>query len=165
MKTIASFAIFLIATVSNVQPSSAAMTWFNCAGSTPTQMSVSQFTASPIPICANKPLQLVASGSLTAPIVEGALVRFTGRWAKHVVYQQNYDLCQILAEAGTPCPTAANLDTLAINIHTRANYPTQIPTNITIQAVNGDGNLLFCQAANQVPGVSCDPPTTTTPRP
>ncbi|KAF9163789.1 hypothetical protein DFQ26_002122 [Actinomortierella ambigua] len=176
MKIIAVFAALLIATATNAQPkpvvtppptpsSSSSPSWFNCAGTKPTQMNVSGFSASPIPICANRPLQLAATGNMAVPIEQGARVLLTGRWATHVVYRDSVDLCQVLADAGTPCPTVADLSSLTINTRTKPNFPVQIPLNLTVEAVNADGQLIFCQAVNKVPTMNCDPPTTTTPRP
>ncbi|KAF9315213.1 hypothetical protein BG003_003399 [Podila horticola] len=117
--------------------------WSNCATG-PTQMNVTSFSASPNPLCAGQPLQFTATGSLAKSIVQGASFSIVGKFLSRVFCTDNYDLCQILAATGTPCPTAANITSLMINIRTKPNIPIGIPLVFSIQVRNGDGDIILC---------------------
>ncbi|KAG0333970.1 hypothetical protein BG000_008755 [Podila horticola] len=182
MKVISTFAALLVAAVVTAQqpttttaasiPTLTPPPWSNCATG-PTQMNVTSFSASPNPLCAGQPLQFTATGSLAKSIVQGASFSIVGKFLSRVFYTDNYDLCQILAAAGTPCPTAANITSLMINIRTKPNIPIGIPLVFSIQVRNGDGDITLCQSSTATASNCGNPPftlpptttTTTTPHP
>ncbi|KAG0340075.1 hypothetical protein BG005_003312, partial [Podila minutissima] len=57
------------------------------------------------------------------------------------------DFCQLLADAGTPCPIAVTTTTLSVNVLLKPSFWPNINTQFTFQANNGNNHILFCQAA------------------
>ncbi|KAF9120720.1 hypothetical protein BGW39_011140 [Mortierella sp. 14UC] len=129
-----------------------------CANAVPIEYNASNFSISPSPLCINKPFCLSASGSLAAPITQGAEYTVTGRWLGRVVYSDKHDLCALLAANGTPCPTAAGAFNLNICVNAKSNLPAGYVFDFQFDAINGNNELIFCQATPDYPGIKLPHP-------
>ncbi|KAG0350204.1 hypothetical protein BGZ54_003961 [Gamsiella multidivaricata] len=141
MKFTAIAALLLAAVASAQSP-----TFSNCATGA-TDMTVTGFTLSLYPLCVNKNVCATVTGTLSTPVIAGAKLAVTGRYGGRVVYTDNADLCTLLAASGYPCPVPVTTTTVTACILVKPTTPTGIPIALTIQATNGNGNVLFCQVA------------------
>ncbi|KAF9583536.1 hypothetical protein BGW38_009249, partial [Lunasporangiospora selenospora] len=134
-------AIAVLATIAAVASSVQAA---GCATGS-TQFALTSYTSTPSPPCIGKPVCFSVSGTLSAPIIEGGRINVVGRYLNRVVYTDNYDLCKLLADQGTPCPLPASTTDATVCINVKTNAPPNIPVNLTISAHNGDGNVVWCE--------------------
>ncbi|KAF9133428.1 hypothetical protein BG015_003558 [Linnemannia schmuckeri] len=176
MKVIATFAsaaLLVAVAVTAQQPTptpSPQPSWTNCAKNP--ILNVNSFSASPLPLCHGKPVQFTATGSLTQPIIEGATVTVEAKWLRYTVYRDEFDLCQALAGAGTPCPVA-NIDTLKFSSIVDERILIGTPLDLRVKVYNGDGEEILCQNTTTQASNCGNPPyipppvttTTTTKRP
>ncbi|KAI7826118.1 hypothetical protein BC939DRAFT_475820 [Gamsiella multidivaricata] len=115
----------------------------NCAPGT-TEMTVTSVSLSPYPLCTNKNVCITATGTLSTSIVAGASLSISGRYLGRVVYTDNQDLCNLLYVQGHPCPVPITVTSLTVCVLVKPTAPTSIPVVLTIKAINGNGNVLFC---------------------
>ncbi|KAG0347594.1 hypothetical protein BC939DRAFT_440557 [Gamsiella multidivaricata] len=122
----------------------------NCAPGA-TDMTVTSFSLSPDPPCVDQTYCSNVTGTLNTPIIDGAKLAITGRYGGRVIYTDNHDLCTLLAASGHPCPVSVTTTSLSLCVLLKPNSPLNYPMALTIQANNGNGNVLFCQVATVVP--------------
>ncbi|KAF9117093.1 hypothetical protein BGW39_002483 [Mortierella sp. 14UC] len=146
MKVNASFVILATAALAVVSAQTGPFTSFADCVTSPTQLTTTSFSLAPVPMCIAKPYCLTTTGTLSTAIIAGAKLAILGKYLQRVVYIDNRDLCTVLAANGTPCPVAAGPITLNMCINVKPNFWPNVPTNFQFQAVNGDGNILFCKA-------------------
>ncbi|KAG0232260.1 hypothetical protein B0O80DRAFT_423146 [Mortierella sp. GBAus27b] len=143
MKFIAAFAALAFAAMAQAQLTS-------CAGSTPTDMTGTSITLTPSTLCINQNVCATVSGTLINPIADSptkkASLSIIGRYLGRVVYTDNHDLCTVLGASGYPCPVPVTTTLVTACVLVLPNAPANIPVALTIQAVNGNGNLIFCQS-------------------
>jgi hypothetical protein len=104
MKIAQAIVTVLVATVATAQN---APPFQNCATGV-TGLDVTSYTYAPYPVCPGKDVCTTIVGALKEPIVQGATLTITGRFAGNVVYSDTLDFCAALAASGTPCPVAAS---------------------------------------------------------
>ncbi|KAF9952780.1 hypothetical protein BGZ70_000484, partial [Mortierella alpina] len=121
----------------------AQMNYTNCA-TTPTRFQMTSATWSPSPACVGKDLCAAGTGTLDAPIIQGARLVLTGRYLGRLVYTDEHDFCAVLAAQGTPCPVAAGAVVLKGCVKIKENAPPNVGVDFRTVATNGDGGLLFC---------------------
>ncbi|KAF9131426.1 hypothetical protein BGW39_001806 [Mortierella sp. 14UC] len=109
----------------------------------PIQYTASNYTVSPSPMCHSQPFCLIATGTLSTDIIEGATYDILGRAYGRIMYSDNHNLCASLQPAEHP-----------------ALFPL-IPYEFQFTAVNGDGARLFVQ---QTPKFGVYPPQISDPR-
>ncbi|KAG0361810.1 hypothetical protein BC939DRAFT_499901 [Gamsiella multidivaricata] len=139
-------AALLLAAVASAQSSS----FSNCVTAA-ADMTVTSFSLSPDPVCVGQNYCINVTGTLSAPVVTGAKLVVTGRWSGHIVYTDNQDFCTVLAASGRPCPVPITTTSLSLCVLMKPTYPANVPLALTILATNGNGNVLFCQAATVIP--------------
>ncbi|KAK3809745.1 MAG: hypothetical protein J3R72DRAFT_464058 [Linnemannia gamsii] len=151
---------------SSPQPS-----WTNCAKNP--ILNVNSFSASPLPLCHGKPVEFTATGSLTGPIIEGARVTVESKYLRRfTVHRHEFNLCQALADAGTPCPVA-NIDALKFSSIVNERIIIGPLLDLRVRVNNGDGKEILCQDTTTQASNCGNPPykpppvttTTTTKRP
>ncbi|KAF9271879.1 hypothetical protein BGZ88_005503 [Linnemannia elongata] len=127
----------------------------NCA-SGPTQLALTNFTLSPSYLCIGKEFCYTATGTLNTGIINGATLSITGRYLGRLFYtDHDANLCDALAVGGhKDCAIPAGPVTLKICRKLKPNMPPNIGTVFQANAVNGDGNIIFCQTASNY-GVQC----------
>ncbi|KAF8942837.1 hypothetical protein BGZ47_006078 [Haplosporangium gracile] len=141
MKFIAALAALVVATVANAQ-----VPFTNCA-SGPTQIAINTFSLSPYPLCINKNVCATGTGTLNTPVIQGSTLSITGRYLGRLVYTDNHDLCTLMASQGFPCPLPTTMTSITACVLVKPNAPPNIGVALQVQAINGDGGTLFCQAA------------------
>ncbi|KAK3837554.1 MAG: hypothetical protein J3R72DRAFT_423523 [Linnemannia gamsii] len=109
--------------------------------------------------CANapSPFCLTASGTLSAPITQGAQYSVKRKFLGHSAIDDRHDLCTLLSANGTPCPIAAGAFNMKICINALPNLPHSLPLDYQFSATTGDSELIFCQATPHFPGVKHHP--------
>ncbi|KAG0006755.1 hypothetical protein BGZ65_004246 [Modicella reniformis] len=127
MKFFAAIAVLAVAAVAKAQ----SPVFSNCSGGVPLSMSMT--------VCAS------ITGTLNNPITAGSTLSTIGRYLGRIVYNDNHDLCTVLNAAGLPCPVSPPQSYVNACILVLTTAPASIPVVLTIQAVNGNGNLIFCQ--------------------
>ncbi|KAF9902774.1 hypothetical protein EC991_004546 [Linnemannia zychae] len=186
MKVIATFtsALLLAAVAVTAQPTPTSLSptptstsqptptpsWTNCAKSP--IFNVNSFSASPLPLCHGKPVQFTATGSLAQPIIDGATVTIEAKFSRYPVFRDQFDLCEALAAAGTPCPVAS-IDTLKLSAIISERIVIGLPLDVVVKVQNGDGKEILCQSVVTQASTCGNPPykppptttTTTTKRP
>ncbi|KAK3808281.1 MAG: hypothetical protein J3Q66DRAFT_444260 [Benniella sp.] len=144
MKFFAAVAALALVAVANAQ--SPAFTSCAAAGVTP-ELTITSFTLSPYPLCIGQPVTASGTGVLSAPVTAGAKLAIIGRYLGRVVYTDNQDLCTLTAAAGLPCPIATTATAITASVLVKTSAPADVPVALQVSATNGNGNLLFCQAA------------------
>ncbi|KAF9566871.1 hypothetical protein EC968_003571 [Mortierella alpina] len=144
----------VFASVAFASTAAAQMNYTDCS-STPTQFQMTSATWSPSPACIGKDLCAVGTGTLDAPIVEGATLSLTARYLGRIVYTDNHDFCAVLAAQGTPCPVAAGAAVLKGCVKIKENVPPNIAAIFQTYATNGDGGVLFCTKVDQAMASNC----------
>ncbi|KAF9975555.1 hypothetical protein BGZ73_000767 [Actinomortierella ambigua] len=129
---------------------------YNCATG-PTQISITSFTLSPYPLCIGQNVCATGTGTLSTPVIEGAKLNIIGKYLNRIVYTDSHNLCTLMAAQGIPCPIPTSLTSITSCVLVKPNAPANIPVVLTVTAYNGDGNMLFCQAANGVIAKNCPP--------
>ncbi|KAG0327320.1 hypothetical protein BG004_002791 [Podila humilis] len=142
MKFFAAVAALLVATVANAQQP----TWTNCATG-PTDLAITTFSVSPYPLCVNQNVCASGTGVLATDVIAPAKLSISGKYLGRVVYTDNQDLCAITAAAGLPCPISQNETSITACVLVKPTAPTGINVQLTVTAINGNNNVLFCQAA------------------
>ncbi|KAF8928701.1 hypothetical protein EDD21DRAFT_407065 [Dissophora ornata] len=140
MKFIAAITALVVAAVANAQ------TWTNCATGA-TDLTISSFSVSPYPLCISQNVCASGTGLLNAPVTSGATLAIQGKYLGRVVYTDNQDLCALTASQGVPCPIAVTVTSITACVLVKSTAPANVPVSLTVLATNGDGNVLFCQAA------------------
>ncbi|KAF8932736.1 hypothetical protein EDD21DRAFT_446996 [Dissophora ornata] len=142
MKFIASItALFAVAAVAQAQ-----VPFTNCATGA-TDLTINSFTLSPYPLCINSTTCATGTGQLNAPVTAGATLSITGSYLGVNVYSDTQDLCALMAAKGYNCPIPVTLTSITYCLFIKDTAPANVPVSLTIEATNGDGNVLFCQAA------------------
>ncbi|KAG0275108.1 hypothetical protein BGZ95_009178 [Linnemannia exigua] len=147
MKFTASLAVLSTAFVSAVLAQTGSFEDFSQCASYPTQMALSYFKLSPFPMCINKTYTLTATGYASEPIVNGATLAVTGRYLGRLVYTDKKTFEELLAPSGQSIPIPAGPVTLDLSLLLKPNRPPNVLFHFQFVATNGDGALLFCQAA------------------
>ncbi|KAF9410874.1 hypothetical protein BGZ94_001496 [Podila epigama] len=142
MKFFAAVAALLVATVAQAQQP----TWTNCAIGA-TDMTVSSFSVAPYPLCVNQNVCATISGTLSTPVIAPAKLSISGKYLGRVVYSDNQDLCAVLATSGYSCPVPVTTTSITACVLVQPTAPTGINVQLTVQAINGNNNVLFCRAA------------------
>ncbi|KAF8946802.1 hypothetical protein BGZ47_011388 [Haplosporangium gracile] len=164
MKFTAAFAALAVVALSSV---SAQYTKLVNGTAYPTQYQTTGYSISPSPLCITKPFCLTATGTLSAPIVEGANYAITGRYLGRTIYTDKHDLCPLLASSGQACPIPAGPYNLNLCVNVKPNLPPKINYEYQFLATNGNGGTLFSQKTPNYPngggaplsgltGVYCD---------
>jgi hypothetical protein len=131
MKFTTAVTILATAVISAVSAQDGVYTTFkDCSTGSPTDFTATSVSISPSPLCISKPFCLTASGTLTAPITQGASYVITGRWLGRVVYTETHDLCTLLAANGQNCDVPAGPFTLNLCVDVKANYPAGVSTSL-----------------------------------
>ncbi|KAF9919939.1 hypothetical protein FBU30_010347 [Linnemannia zychae] len=126
----------------------------NCA-TTPTQIQITSFTLDPYPLCINELVCASGTGTLSTPVIEGAKLAITGRYLGRLVYTDNQDLCALLASQGFQCPIPTSMTSITACVLVKPSAPPNVGVALQVLATNGDGGVLFCQAANGVVATNC----------
>ncbi|KAF9331526.1 hypothetical protein BG006_005606 [Podila minutissima] len=145
MKFIAAVAALLVATVANAQ-----VAWSDCAPAGTADMTVSAFSVTPYPLCIGQNVCATVVGTLSTPVIAPAKLAVSGKYLGRVVYSDNQDLCAILLAAGHPCPLPVSTTSITACILVKPSAPANINVQLTVQALNGNNHILFCQAATVV---------------
>ncbi|KAF9959794.1 hypothetical protein BGZ65_000047 [Modicella reniformis] len=119
----------------------------DCSAGVSTDISVTGLTLAPYPLCIGQTVCATITGTLSNPITAGSTLSIIGRYLGRVVYSDNHDLCTVLAASGLPCTVNPPKSTVTACIPVLSSAPASIPVALTIQAVNGNSNLIFCQSA------------------
>ncbi|KAF9584014.1 hypothetical protein BGW38_007861 [Lunasporangiospora selenospora] len=146
MKTI-TVLVIVAAVASSVQAA-------NC-GVVPTQFALTSFISTPSPPCIGRQLCISVSGTLNTPIIEGSKLNIAGKFLNHLVYADNYDLCKLLADQGTPCPLPITTTDATVCINVKTNAPPNVGSNVTFAAFNGDGGTIWCEETKGVVVKNC----------
>ncbi|KAG0208088.1 hypothetical protein BGX31_002422, partial [Mortierella sp. GBA43] len=101
MKFFAAIAALAVAAVVKAQQP----TFTNCATG-PTDLTISTFSLNPYPLCIGQNVCASGTGQLSVPVTAGVNqnLTITGRYLNRVVYSDTYNLCDLLAAQGNPCP-------------------------------------------------------------
>ncbi|KAF9914688.1 hypothetical protein BX616_007780 [Lobosporangium transversale] len=142
MKFISAVSALLLAAVASAQSPQ----FTNCATGA-TDMTVSSLVLNPYPLCVGKEVCATVTGSLSAPVTQGAKLNIVGKYLNRIVYTDAHDLCTVLAANGTPCPVATSVTSVKACILVKSTAPTGIPVVLQVSATNGNGHVLFCQQA------------------
>ncbi|KAF9346042.1 hypothetical protein BGX34_004231 [Mortierella sp. NVP85] len=151
MKFFAAVAALALAAVANAQ--SPPFTSCAPAGVTP-ELTIATFSLTPYPLCIGQYVTATGTGTLSAPVTSGAKLAIIGRYLGRVVYTDNQDLCTLTATAGLPCPIAQTTTSITVDVLVKTTAPANVPVALQVSATNGNGNLLFCQAAT-VTAINC----------
>ncbi|KAF9182359.1 hypothetical protein BGZ51_002052 [Haplosporangium sp. Z 767] len=154
MKYFAAIAAFACLAFTNAQTMPP---FTNCAAAA-TDLTVNNFTMAPYPLCAGEEVCFTATGTLSAPIIisESATLSITGRYLGRVIYtDRDRDLCELMAGQGHPCPVPTTLTSITACVLVKVGIIRNIPIALTVQAINGSGNVLFCQSASGVIAKDC----------
>ncbi|KAG0367949.1 hypothetical protein BGX24_003024 [Mortierella sp. AD032] len=158
MKFTATLAVLASAVLSVVSAQDGAYTNLSgCANAPSVTFDASNYSISPSPLCIAKPFCLTASGTLAAPITQGAQYAVKGRFLGHSAIDDRHDLCALLSANGTPCPIAVGAFNLKICVNALPNLPHSLPLDYQFSATTGDSELIFCQATPHFPGVKPHP--------
>ncbi|KAG0334291.1 hypothetical protein BG004_000481 [Podila humilis] len=141
MKFFAAVAALLVATVANAQ-----VPFTNCATG-PTDLTITTFSLAPYPLCVNQNVCASGVGVLSTPVIAPAKLSISGKYLGRVVYTDNQDLCAITAASGQPCPIPVTVTSITACVLVKPSAPTGINVQLTVTAINGNNNVLFCQAA------------------
>ncbi|KAG0213541.1 hypothetical protein BGX28_004177 [Mortierella sp. GBA30] len=141
MKFIAAIAALFVAAVANAQ-----VPFTNCA-TTPTDITIDTFSIAPYPLCIGQNVCATGTGTLSTPVIAPAKLTITGKYLGRTVYNDNQDLCALMAAQGHPCPIPTTLNAITACVQVKANAPANIPVQLTVQATNGNNHVLFCQTA------------------
>ncbi|KAG0274657.1 hypothetical protein BGZ95_009572 [Linnemannia exigua] len=87
------------------------------------------------------------TGSLSTPVIQGAKLAITGRYLGRLVYTDNQDLCALMSAQGHPCPIPTTMTAITACVLVKPNAPPNVGVALQVIATNGDGGVLFCQAA------------------
>ncbi|KAG0056474.1 hypothetical protein BGZ83_004732, partial [Gryganskiella cystojenkinii] len=120
MKFLASFLLILLASVLTLVQGQ--VPFANCATGS-TGMTVTAFSLTPYPLCANQNVCLTATGTLSEPIIAGARLQITGRYLGRIVYTDNQDFCALLAAQGYTCPVSINLTSITACLLVKPSAP------------------------------------------
>ncbi|KAG0081057.1 hypothetical protein BGZ93_002781, partial [Podila epicladia] len=115
----------------------------NCVNITTVQ-DVSALTITSDDFCIDQPYLLTVTGPLSAPIVEGTMLKIIGKYLGRTFYRDEADLCELLAAAGTPCPVPTTVTSWSIQRIVKKG-PSRIPLAFTMTALNPNGSTLFCR--------------------
>ncbi|KAF9314597.1 hypothetical protein BG003_004003 [Podila horticola] len=129
-----------------VQVALAGPTFTDCAPPGIADFTVTNFTISS-PFCPGKNYTLTATGTLAAPIIAPSKLSISAKYLGRVAYTDNLELCQLLADAGSPCPVPITASSLSLNILLKPSFPPNVPMQFTFQVNNGNNHILFCRAA------------------
>ncbi|KAF9120719.1 hypothetical protein BGW39_011139 [Mortierella sp. 14UC] len=147
MKIAASIAVLATAVLSFVSAQTGPVDLANCATG-PTQLTATSFSITPVPMCITKPYCITATGTLSTEIKNvdeyNATFAVTGRYLGRLIYTDNKNLCDLLAESGQPCPIPAGPVTLKICNNLKQNLPPNIGYAFQFNSVNTDGGVIFC---------------------
>ncbi|KAF9142758.1 hypothetical protein BG015_000670 [Linnemannia schmuckeri] len=149
MKIAALIATIAAAAISTVSAQSGTFTNFTtCAAPDNNgQLTVTKLALSPFPLCIKQKYCLAVTGSLSAPLVEGAALQNVWRFYSRDT-PQDYDLCSLLAAGGRPCPIDAGPVSFNLCFDALVDvFPPNFPVGWSYNAYNGDGSLLFCSSA------------------
>ncbi|KAF9915287.1 hypothetical protein BX616_006500 [Lobosporangium transversale] len=89
-------------------------------------------------------------GRLRHPVTQGAKLNVVGKFLNRIVYTDAHDLCTLLAAQGHPCPVPVTLTSITACIKVKDSAPAGITVALQVSATNGNGHVLFCQAANAI---------------
>ncbi|KAF9420804.1 hypothetical protein BGZ94_009030 [Podila epigama] len=120
--------------------------FINCAVG-PTDLTINSFSLSPYPLCINQNVCATGTGTLSTPVIAPAKLSISGKYLGRVVYTDNQDLCKISAEAGVPCPIPVTVNSITACVLVKPSAPANVNVQLTVQGINGNNNVLFCQAA------------------
>ncbi|KAK3811695.1 MAG: hypothetical protein JOS17DRAFT_841883 [Linnemannia elongata] len=85
------------------------------------------------------------TGTFEKPIIQNSKLSITVKYLGRVTSTFNKDFCTVLADNGYNCPIPAGPKT----IHACVDYNgtvVNVPGDTTVQVINGDNRILFCQA-------------------
>ncbi|KAF9417578.1 hypothetical protein BGZ94_009930 [Podila epigama] len=116
----------------------------------PTDLTITSFTLAPYPLCINQMVCASGTGILLNPVIAPAKLAISGKYLGRVVYTDNQDLCAITAAAGQPCPIPVTVTSITACVLVKPTAPANVNVQLTVQAINGNNNVLFCQAATVV---------------
>ncbi|KAF8946267.1 hypothetical protein BGZ47_000952 [Haplosporangium gracile] len=140
--TIAAAAVALFAVSSRAEP----VTWTGCfAGSTDLVNPTFQI-AGEMP-CAKKDVCATLTGTLSTPIVEGTMLTIRVKYLGRSVRTYRRDFCQLMADNGSPCPIAPGPKTFTACINDWNAEVVNVPTNSTVEILNGSGSWVTCLSA------------------
>ncbi|KAG0357027.1 hypothetical protein BGX24_006315 [Mortierella sp. AD032] len=154
MKLIASFAILATSVTAAVSAQTGgSVELANCAANP--QLTTTSVSISPSPMCITKPYCLSTTGILSNDLIDSGegfrntTFAVSGRYLGRLIYTDRKDICQLLAESGTPCPIPAGPVTLKICNNLKINLPPNINYAFTFTATNGDGGQVFCRTGRR----------------
>ncbi|KAG0016001.1 hypothetical protein BGZ81_011432 [Podila clonocystis] len=116
---------------------------------------VTAFTLTPDDFCIGKTYTVTTTGPLALDIIAPARMALTGKYLGRIVYNDNQDLCVLLAAAGTPCPVAKTADALSFALTIKSSLPAKWPLQYNYLATNGNNHIIFCRATTLI-GKKCD---------
>ncbi|KAF9939068.1 hypothetical protein BGZ67_010036 [Mortierella alpina] len=149
MKFITAIAALFVATVANAQ-----VPFTDCANG-PTDLVIESFKIEPYPLCVGKNVTATGTGVLSTPVIAGAKLSIIGKYLGRIVYNDNHDLCTLMAGEGHPCPIPTTLTSISAKVPVKSTAPANIPVQLTVQATNGNNHLLFCQSATVTATKNC----------
>ncbi|GJJ69032.1 hypothetical protein EMPS_01378 [Entomortierella parvispora] len=152
MKFIAAIAALACAAIVQAQTTMPPIT--NCATGA-TDLTINSFTLAPYPLCVNQNVCATGTGQLSTPVIEGAQLSIIGRYLNKIVYTDSEDLCSLLAAQGFTCPIPVTMTSITACVLVKPTAPVGIPVDLQVQATNGNGHVLFCQASNGVYAANC----------
>ncbi|KAI1297119.1 hypothetical protein EDD11_007229 [Mortierella claussenii] len=126
----------------------------NCATGA-TDLAITSFNLAPYPLCINQNVCATGTGQLSVPVTAGAKLNIVGKYLNRVVYTDAHDLCTLLSAQGHPCPVPITLTSITACVLVKPTAPAGVPVALTVSATNGNGHVLFCQAANNVYAQNC----------
>ncbi|ORZ08525.1 hypothetical protein BCR41DRAFT_145604 [Lobosporangium transversale] len=129
---------------------------YNCATGA-TDLLVTNFTLAPYPLCIGQNVCASGTGILSAPVTQGAKLNIVGKYLNRIVYTDAHDLCTLLGSQGVPCPIPITMTSITACVLVKPTAPAGIPVILQVSATNGNGHVLFCQAANGVIAQNCPP--------
>ncbi|KAG0252175.1 hypothetical protein BG011_007140 [Mortierella polycephala] len=122
-----------------------------------TDITIDTFTLEPYPLCIGESVCATGNGTLSTPVVDGATLSITGKYLGRVVYTDSHDLCELMGDQGHPCPIPTTLTSITACVLVKPSAPANVPVVLTVLAMNGNGNVLFCQTASGVLAQICPP--------
>ncbi|KAF9097627.1 hypothetical protein BGX23_008353 [Mortierella sp. AD031] len=109
--------------------------------------------------CVGQKICGTLTGNLQTPIVDPAQFVIQVKYLGRVTHSYQRDFCKLMANNGYSCPIAAGPKTITACIDDWPGTVVDIPTSVTMHAVNGNNHVGFCVEAKGAMNKNC----TTTP--
>ncbi|KAF9165538.1 hypothetical protein BGX21_000771 [Mortierella sp. AD011] len=143
MKFFTAAVALLAAAVANAQ-----VPWTDCAPGS--DLTISEFTLSPYPLCVGEDVCATGTGSLSFPVTAPSTLTIIGTYFGVTVYSDSQDVCALLAVAGQPCPVPTTVTSITVCLLVLSTAPAGIQVDLTVSATNGNGDTLFCQSGSVI---------------